>query len=97
MDKPTIPHSSTPSLLRAPESHQALATNSVIVLQQRCYIHVQRTVHFRIRQEVVDSFEGGGESVGGRPGIFEKVDTYFSCLVSGQSPLGWELYMPRLL
>ena len=70
----------TPPLLPAPKSNQALPTNLIPTLQQRRYIHIKRTVHFRVREQLMDSLQRRRERVRRRPRRLQEVEADFASL-----------------
>ncbi len=64
-----------PPILPRIKPHQPLRAHSIPLSQQTSHIHIQRTIRFRIRQQLVDGRQRPRDGVSGRPGSFEEVET----------------------
>ena len=64
----------TPPPLPTPISDQTFPANLIPTLQQRRYIHVERTIHLGIRKQLVYSLERRCERVCRRPRRFQEVE-----------------------
>ena len=62
---PPPPSSPSPPFLPTPKPHQPLPPNPIPILQQIRDIEIQRTIHLRVREQLMDSLERGNEGVGG--------------------------------
>ena len=69
-----------PPPLPTPPPHHCLTPNPIPLPQQRRNIHIQRTIHPRIRQHLPYSFHRHLERVRRCPRIFQKIETYIASL-----------------
>ena len=72
------PSTTEPPPLPTPKPHQALPANLIPALQQRRYIHIERTIHLRVRKQLVDGLQRRRKRVRRRPRRLQEVETDFT-------------------
>lgn len=73
---PNLP--TPPPPLRTPKPDQTLPADPIPALQQRRYVDIERTIHLRIRQQLMYSLQGRRERVCRRPRRFEQIEADFA-------------------
>ena len=76
----TKPNPSTtyPPPLPTPKPHQTLPANLIPALQQRRYIHIERTIHLRVRKQLVDGLQRRRKRICRRPRCLQEVEADFT-------------------